>query len=140
MKNFYHKTINGIKNLIHYFKIVWNHQNWDYSYILKMLQFQLKDLEKECKRYTGVYYNTPELSKIIRILDRITNDHYYESAQFLQDMKRLDEVTTDENDNFKLPALTSEQINEFLRISDELENADYEEFFELIKKIREWWI
>ncbi len=42
----YRNVVNGVSNLIKYWEIIWNDRWFDYSFLLELLLFKLKDMQK----------------------------------------------------------------------------------------------
>lgn len=75
------KFIKGIKNLIYYFKVIWNDNDWDYSFITDLLYVKLN---KTYQRYNNKRYfvgqedNTVKPLRIcVEILNRSKNNFYW---------------------------------------------------------------
>jgi len=71
----------GIRNLIYYFRVVWNDRDWDYAFIEILLMHKL---QKTYKRYHSVKYMknqgqfvTKPLRICVEILQRQDDGFYY---------------------------------------------------------------
>lgn len=42
----FYKLRQGVKNLIKYFKVIWNDRDWDYEYLYDLLEVKLKNMQK----------------------------------------------------------------------------------------------
>ena len=82
------KFINGIKNLIYYFNVVWKDRDWDYSYIENILEAKLT---KTYKRYSSkdyFYEQDKDVVKPLRIcieiLKRQRTAFYWDTTNYLE--------------------------------------------------------
>ena len=77
-----HKTIiNGIKNLIKWFPIIWKDRNFDHFYIFNVLRFKIKntaDYVEKHDRYEGCELDVQKMRLCVKLID-LVNDEFYES-------------------------------------------------------------
>jgi len=64
---------NGIKNLWKYRKVIWEDRWWDYSFLMTMIKFKLKDT---AKGWDGAHYinsdqDQTEILRLVEILNEI---------------------------------------------------------------------
>lgn len=136
--------ISGIKNLIKYFKIVWNHKDWDYLDNLKMIKFQLESLSNTIQLDSE---NRMKIERSIELLGYIINDDYHERCGFVHN-----EITfvgigkpneKGEYHAYKIDDNLVKEINDkntkAVKDSIELRNKETNELFNLLKNFPEWW-
>jgi hypothetical protein len=75
----------GIKNIIFFWKVIWNFRPWDHTYNLRILSKSLEPLRDSVKN--GYEVDVPRLKKVakieraIEILNNITEDKYTDIAE-----------------------------------------------------------
>jgi hypothetical protein len=70
---------NGCSNLIKYRKIIWHDRWWDYYFLLNIILFKLKDMEKHWGTDTHYVNDTDEkeiLQKLIKDLEWMLNENH----------------------------------------------------------------
>lgn len=74
---------NGIKNLITWFPIIWQDQQWDWTYIPILLRKKLIMMEHFFRNH-GYHLHAnkdaDKMKKCILLIDRILKDEYHETA------------------------------------------------------------
>jgi len=117
---FRYSFIYGIKNLIVWYKVIWNDRNWDYSYIYIILRHKLHLTEKSIRKnnnHVTAKKDADGVRLCVLLLDRLIADDYFEIA----------------SRRYKNTKRTLEH-EELLREQD----LDY--LFKFIKKhIKTWW-
>ncbi len=58
--------------------IIWNDYHWDYSQILKVLQYKLEQSHKEYGKYSYAGKELKHLRTCILLLDRLVKDDYWQ--------------------------------------------------------------
>jgi len=153
IKRFYRK----IKNILSWMPILWENYEWDYVYLLKIIKKKLELMEDFYLHSEQAYSldsekTADDIREAIAILDRMIECDYLSVALEKFDEKYPDyewgkfdtkpvEGRTDAvewvND------MTEEQqklFRECGKISDDMENLDYEAFFNYLKnRLRFWW-
>jgi hypothetical protein len=75
----------GVKNIIFFWKVIWNFRPWDYTYNLRIFAKSLEPLRDSIKN--GYEVDVPRLKKVakieraIEILNNITEDKYTDIAE-----------------------------------------------------------
>jgi len=152
---FFRNIGRGIKNIIRYWKVIWNDRDWDDYYIYKLLQTKLRFMEqffRSDKCYREDKEKTADQIKFaIKKLDRLIKNVYLDEAfeSFFEkypdfEWKPKFEPIEDMPRHYKYISCFNEEQKELakecFKKADELENQDYEELFEHLKKyIRDWW-
>jgi hypothetical protein len=97
-------------NIKNYWLFSLKMRNFDYGYILMMMQHQLEILDRHMKRDALTEdHSVKEREKAIELLARINDPHYDYGLDSWQDVERM-------------------------------ENRDWEELFTILKEhMREWW-
>ena len=73
--------IQGIKNLIYYFPIIWNDRDWDHYFFHKLLRHKLNSMEKYFRHADIIMDSKKYADKIkicVNLLDRILKDEYHD--------------------------------------------------------------
>lgn len=77
------KILRKVKNLISWFNIIFNDENWDHTYIYIILQHKLKRTLKglEDFKYCDNISAKRHLRICIKLLDRIIKDDFYDDSK-----------------------------------------------------------
>lgn len=121
----------GIKNLIAYFKIVWNIYPYNgdttfFSLTKKSLERLLVWIEKGHEVEESRLPKIKNIKRSIEILNNFLEDNFAERCGWEFDESKLFEPPTEENDN---------AIKESIKLQEE----EWNELFILLKDIRSWW-
>jgi hypothetical protein len=116
------KLITGIKNLIYYFRIIWNDMDYDYYYILFLIFHKLKKTQKRYTKKDFFENQENELNKPLRIcieiIYRMLTDFYY------NDIKNYDKIID----------------NKHLIMAESCLKRDHDLLFKILSKyIKYWW-
>lgn len=71
--------IEGIKNLIKWFPIIWKDRNWDHSYIYEILKFKLKNQAEYIgvnDRHTRAKEDSETILKCVDLIDKVQSEFY----------------------------------------------------------------
>ena len=151
----------SIKNIVRWWKIIWNDRDWDYGFFEEILVFKLKNMRDFYQNGINVWSaNAPqvadEISEVIEIFERIQEDNYENlvSPGFNDWIDKQHAVgesifKTKINEDgektltFNTPKWTEEEKKareEVYIKAEEMHNEDYRKAFELIgRNIRKWW-
>ena len=69
----------GIKNIIAWFPIIWRDRDWDSWYIYEILNFKLKRMEQNIRKYGHAVESesiADQIKEVIVGLDRLVEDDY----------------------------------------------------------------
>lgn len=153
IKRFYRK----IKNILSWMPILWQSYEWDYVYFLKIIKKKLELMEDFYLHSEQAYSldsdkTAEDIREAITILDRMIECDYLSVALEKFDEKYPDyewgkfETKPSEDHpgtSVLVDDMTQEQhelFRECGKISDEMENLDYEAFFNFLKdRLRFWW-
>lgn len=159
IRNFWYDFKWSIKNQIKFRKIISEFRPWDYSIILKMLNFQLKQLCEQIE-YRGMEENRSRLQKVkrmkraIELLNNIEEDNYAErcgynsKAQTIKFVKISDKKSKElklDQDLYEMTFNINKGYENYdslkiFREANELETKEFEELFEILKTdMRGWW-
>jgi hypothetical protein len=77
---YYHKDfINGVKNLIRWFPVIWRDRNWDHRYIwdvmMKKLSFQAEYI-RNCGNHVNHIRDAEKMELAVRLMKRVSDEHY----------------------------------------------------------------
>jgi hypothetical protein len=151
----------GIKNLITWFPVIWNDQQWDQYYLLKVLQKKLTLMEKYFRtrgHHVDAEKDADNIKLAINLIGRLIKDDYMESA-FTPHKKKYGESTiifedivgkekyTKLNIKYENQPETEEEIKQerdlFLRCCNKegyLRQQDLKMLFDHLKKhMLTWW-
>lgn len=77
---YYHKfLIQGVKNIIYWFPIIWKDRNWDHRYIYDILQHKLKAQAKYIgskDRHTRAKYDAQRMNLCVNLIQKLQDDFY----------------------------------------------------------------
>lgn len=154
----WHDIKQGIKNLIGWFPIVWKDRDWDYNFLLLLMRFKLKRMEKEFRSYNDTIVSNKlsadKIRECVLLLDRIIEDKY---TAFDKHDKKWGEpdfkfVNTDNPEltelkivrpNVKTDEDERQERKEWsrcLKHEDALKEQDWKRFYDnLIKYMKGWW-
>jgi hypothetical protein len=79
LKDLYYNIKRGVKNVWYYIPIVWDNNNWDHGYCLRLYTSSLKRLHDTLVREDFVVRTEHELRKlksVIELLERYEKDEY----------------------------------------------------------------
>lgn len=142
----------GIKNLIVWFPIIWNDKQWDYHYMLEMIDKKLELMNKffnsentwsaDAKIYATQMQNAREHLKYIIDEDMSAFDEYYNKYPMPEDFEEAIKQITKGH-----PELTEEENLKrgelYLRCSEkqqEISSYHHREFFKIFQsRLKEWW-
>jgi hypothetical protein len=145
-KDLYSDWKNGIKNLIKFRKLIWMHRDWDYAYILKTLQFQLKILADGIEKYAHEVDEDrlPKIAKMRETIELINNhldDNYAERCGYVYTEIKF--IKSDEHEGCYEIERGSVEFEELqskaIKKARELENFEFNKIFENMKDMRGWW-
>lgn len=148
----------GIQNLYTHFSIVWKSGDFDYIYILQMMKFKLERLESILQNgYEVDKDRLPKIEDIKRCIELLNNkieDNYAERCGYVHGDAKYDFVPVEKDDDGEQlyemvvtrTTQTDEEIREIFKKAQELEQEEWEELWETMKKgnkspvdMRGWW-
>lgn len=150
----YRNIKNGIRNLIKWFKIIWNDRDWDEYFIYKILYHKLNNMEQLFKSDKVIGARSLQIANELRLAKllckRILDDNYLSNAltDYYNKYTIDDKLMTFENTedkNYKQVVWTKDkkQINMYRKASkhsEYMEQQDKNLFWSYIsKKINGWW-
>lgn len=71
----------GVRNIIHFFNVIWNNREYDNNSLYFLLKIKLQSTIKEHSKrkfYVGWEYEVEKMKLCIKLIDRVT-DEYYEN-------------------------------------------------------------
>lgn len=153
-EDLYYNVKFGLRNLYRYRKIVWQTGDYDYNFNLRMMKFQLELLLKSIEKGWEVdehrLVKEADIKRCIEILKNIQEDNYLERCGSVYFLER--ECFTFEPHDYDLDGNESTYVmkdnrtpyeqthDEIVRNkSRELEEAEWNELWSLMKNCRGWW-
>lgn len=151
LDSFYNKFIStpwynfkhGIKNIWNFKKIVWEHRDWDYEYILRMQYFQLERLKNLIDKYGNEVDESripkvKDMERCIELIKNIIDDEYYTRVGCANQNYKFE---LNEDDTLSLiSSYTDEEFREFYEKTIELKEKEIEELYKILKeKSESWW-
>ena len=139
--------IRKIKNIVRWLPIIWRDRQWDWLFLIRILNRKLKAME-----VSGYYDgNTEKRMRVARILtDRLIRNNYVENALFWHD-KRWGEAKFETVDcewvitypnvrNRRDKEMQSREITRCYKHSDYMRQQDIDMLFGIMGKyIQGWW-
>jgi len=135
-----------IKRVFAWLPIIWNDNDFDYSYLDKIVLFKLKRMYKSLRPYD---VSKQPLRICINILERIQDDWYFETYKYLikTEKSEIDKMF------IQIPGTQSYELNKKWRISNNMKlynkkskeaskvkDRDWEIYNKLYYKYKEhWW-
>lgn len=141
----------GIKNLIRFAPLVWNHRDWGFSSIERMMEFQLKLLLKNISKNGQEVdeFRIPKENDMKRCLEILENRRKDDTGELMYaekcGWKNDGEITfvPTEDGMFELKVegrtQTDTEAGECIRKGHELEQQELEELYNLLKNSPGWW-
>jgi predicted DNA-binding protein len=139
IKHYFYRFKKGIQNLINWFPVIWQDEDFDHYYFHNIILHKLKSMEKffisdnaysaDSDKYANdIYY-------AVQLLERIIADDYInESLQPFHEKYpncNLSHTGTEEQEKFKYTCYMN---------SDQLREKDYDEFYKYLRdNVQEWW-
>ncbi len=134
----------SIKNTLKYIDFISEFRPWDYSYIIKMMEFQLSELCNYIEKY-GQEVDESRLPKIenmrcaIKLLNNHIKDNYLERCGY-DDRAELIKLKDDNSIEIeKNPGYENYDANKIFSDAYLLEEKEWDELFNILKKMRWWW-
>jgi hypothetical protein len=123
----------GVRNIISWWSIIWKDRNWDYWYLLKIMDNKLKNMSEHLKN--GYNENWEDIvfqiNHVREIINRILKDDYTEDIYGFLDQK---------NKNQELTDLTEYEYSLAIQYQIKQEQEDMEYAFAYMTKfIQGWW-
>lgn len=123
----------GVKNILFFWKVIWNFRSWDYSYQMKILKRSLEPLHDSILK--GYEVDVPRLKKaekiarILQLLENLNEDKYIDIAE----EKLGYEVNTDYLFVEEEPEEVSEKNKLIFKEARKIEEQEWEELFRILK-------
>jgi hypothetical protein len=140
MFKFIKRIYNWLIKSIQYSIVLWNDADWDYVYILQLLQYKLERTRK-CLKANNLVVSVDRYCKQIRIcellLERIVNSNYCEK-EYDEHFKQYPFRSSldDKNETNKKGDMFTKIYNKEQRMRQQ----DYDLLFKILNKhLYEWW-
>ena len=154
-----HNLKHGVKNLIRWFKVIWNDKDWDSHFIFKILHKKLSHVENYTRKYGNHTLAERDADKIRvcrLLLDRILKDDYDEMTFKNHDKKwgelkisygepdrlgyKTIDITRENAKTLKEKEQESKESSRLYKHSDMLHRQDIKYLFKMMNKhILCWW-
>jgi hypothetical protein len=142
IRSFWTNIKYGVKNLWRYRKVIWNDRDWDYAFLLNLVEFKTKTMSDTIKKY-GMSVSSEEtaneLAEVSQLLGRLANDDFE---------KHVDEHYEKWDKEYRLldafkPNKKSEEYLESLRLAWKNDKQDRKlaekRLLKLLTKYKNWW-
>lgn len=121
--------IEGVKNLIRWFPIIWKDRNWDHHYIWEIMKFKLSNQSKYIgtkDRHISAKRDAEIMMTCVRLIDKIQSEYY--SSEYMDYHKS----------EFHWDDYEDKPDHKQLRIEELNENFDdyFSKYFLIYKKVR----
>lgn len=132
-----HKTIiNGVKNLIKWFPVIWKDRDFDHCYIFDILRFKIKNMADQIEKndgYVGCEKDVQKMRLCIKLIDLVNNDFYEDEVYDYYKTEHQTEKQEDGNYRLKseviedkLDEYFKKYPNDYRRLSsDDLQSGRY---------------
>ena len=123
----------GVKNIIFFWKVIWNFRPWDHTYNLRILSKSLEPLRDSIIK--GREVDVPRLKKVakieraIEILNNITEDKYTDIAEAQLGYEVNSEFIFRDNE----PEEIKEANTKIYDLSREIENKEWKELWPIFQ-------
>jgi hypothetical protein len=151
--SYYGETKQGFKNILFFFNVVWNFRDWDYSYnlnlFIKTLELTLESIKNSYEVEEDKNKKIKDIERVIELINNITTDNYLERVskkydKNFSDLINVEYETPDEQGLIKMNFIYPEGediVDKIQKETQELENSENEELFELLKNnLKTWWV
>ena len=139
----------GVKNLIHWFPVIWKNREYDHSYLLIILQKKLELMEEYFRTKSHCMDGDKQANDVkyaILLINRLIKDDYTE-IPYKKHVEKFGELEfTDEGlKHTKVKSRKQEMecdksFNEYMKRGDYLKKQDLDELFKHIRKhLESWW-
>ncbi len=122
-----HKLFRFIKRLFAYLPVLWRDEDWDYLYLLRLMQFKIKRMRESIHKYGyGVHGDKMfhRMRVVENLIDRLDSSDYG-AAEYLE---------WEKNGKYE------EEFHKVLERVDYSEENDWNMVFDTIKRYgRRWW-
>lgn len=148
VKDFILDILDGIKNLIKYFSIVWNNRDYDYAFVLRMMKFQLDSLLKCLENGHEIDEDRipkeNDIKRCLILIQNILDDEYmkrvgYDNDRFVLDFRKIENKEMYEAIDVSTNPYSREEMKDMLEKSNTLRKGEVNELFDLMKNIEGWW-
>ena len=117
--------IRRIKHILNWLPILWGDRDWDYDFLLRIMEFKLNRMANCIEKNNHLLYNDQyvrEMRVCATLLNRIREDKYCYNER--EDLNRVDKKS----------------YLRVLRKAEKIKDHDIELFFKLFKsQYRHWW-
>ena len=82
--------VQGVRNLIKWFPVIWMDRNWDDSYLWTILKFKISEISKshgKAMPYVGYERNVEVMNLINRLIEKIQSEDYLHEYFDYQDVE-----------------------------------------------------
>lgn len=132
-----------LKRCWDYLPILWADRDWDYVYLLVLMQFKIKrmkELHMRYKRHVGVEKTIKQLLICEQLLDRMSKDNYIDQAHEEHNKKWHPNTDFFERLNKHDPKENKEFKKNIIDYGEYMYKQDLELFCKIFKKhVRSWW-
>jgi len=156
LSNTYYSIKKGVKNIVLYFPTIWQDRQWDYHYIIKILNLKLKLVEEhmksdKCMKSVNHDKYIKQVQVVRFLTQRIIDSQYLNNATNIYDKEydwknfKFEFEPCEDNPKFSrlIDRRTEKQKKNFskaCKYAEEQEDRDYKMLFALLdKNIRKWW-
>jgi hypothetical protein len=126
----------GIRNLFKWFKIVWQDRDWDHYYILRVLQFKIRNtriLIDKNQTFAGCEEEVEKMKRCELLIQRLIDDNYAKEAGW-----KYEDVVWGEN--FITSKQTREELSGIFDTAYKNREAEKKELFDILwEHIESWW-
>lgn len=129
---FFYDLRYGIENIFKYLPIIWKDRDWDYIYLLDLLYFKLKKMQKCISKYSCTVDADKDVENIQKTIDliKIYND-FDNFAYYTNEIDKIENSDIEDKEYY---------VHRYYKAIYDLEEATFEGiFYYLSKNLRGWW-
>lgn len=149
-----YNIIYGMKNLIRWFPVIWADRDWDYYYLLVMLERKLAYMQKDIQNsaHMEAERDVADIQTCLDIIKKVKNDTYTDEtysaieAKYgelkmrFNDNKTIDFWNVKAENNPEMQAEANALLREMTISADKQKEADLAILAEIIqKRLLYWW-
>jgi hypothetical protein len=144
IRSFWTNIKYGVKNFWRYRKVIWNDRDWDYAFLLYLVEFKTKAMSDTIRKY-GMSVSSEEiadeLAEVSQLLGRLANDDFEKHID--EHYKKWDKDKDFCFDDIYTTKEKGKEYIESLKLAWKNDAQDRKlaekRLFKLLTRYRNWW-
>lgn len=143
MKNLIKNIKYGVMNFWKYKSIIWNDRDWDYYFLLNLMEFKARNMSNEIRRYGDTVDSenkADELERFACLIKQLKEENF----DFHSDIVHAEygdlSYDLEKSLNFKISQEYMCDLKKAWEKDEEERKYVEDEMIELFRKYRNWWI